>query len=190
MNTPAHAVAGLLLLAGPGRSRLILPVFLGSIAPDLPMILFYAQAKLLARLPEDQIWSQAYYHPWWQAVFDLAGSLPLIALGAVLARFLGWTRSFFFLAALGLHALADLLLHHHDAHRHFLPFSDWRFLSPVSYWDPAHYGAYAAPLEAGLVLLGSVILWRRFSDPGPRLLVTCLVAVYIVYGIYVFLVWV
>ena len=34
-----------------------------------------------------------------------------------------------------------------DAHRHFYPLSDYRFISLVSYWDPRHYGTVAMPAE-------------------------------------------
>jgi hypothetical protein len=41
----------------------------------------------------------------------------------------------------------DLPLHHEDAHRHFLPFTNWRFISPVSYWDPEYHGRIIAVIE-------------------------------------------
>jgi hypothetical protein len=38
------------------------------------------------------------------------------------------------------------------------PFSDWKFHSPVSYWDPAHFGGIAAALDGLMVLGGSIYL--------------------------------
>lgn len=90
---------------------------------------------------------------------------------------------------MGVHVAGDLPLHHDDAHRHLFPFSDWRFESPVSYWDPAHYGGYVAALETLLVAVGCAVLFRRFRTPALRGLVVVLGAVYAFYWGYVFLVW-
>ena len=59
-------------------------------------------------------------------------------------------------AAALLHLTFDLPFHHDDDHPHFWPFSDWRFTSPLSYWDPAHDGRVIALAEVGLavVLIG------------------------------------
>ena len=54
---------------------------------------------------------------------------------------------------MALHVPEDLFLHHDDGHRHFYPLSQWRYSSPVSYWDPNHYGKIVAPLEALAVVL-------------------------------------
>ena len=64
------------------------------------------------------------------------------------------------LASMTLHCLADLALHREDAHGHLFPLSDWRFTSPVSYWDPAHYGLIFAACELVLVAVGSIWLLR------------------------------
>ena len=45
------------------------------------LILFTALALAWA----NSQWSDAYFEPGWQAFFDLFNSLPLIALGAVIA---------------------------------------------------------------------------------------------------------
>jgi hypothetical protein len=60
-----------------------------------------------------------------------------------------------------LHVFGDLPLHHDDAHRHFFPFLDWRFRSPVSYWDPAHRGAWASLVEFTVVLAAALRMYRR-----------------------------
>ncbi len=70
-----------------------------------------------------------------------------------------------------LHLAFDLPLHHEDARRHFWPISDAVFRSPVSYWDPRHYGHIAAPVEVMLCLALSVVLWRRFQGWFARTLI-------------------
>jgi len=77
-----------------------------------------------------------------------------------------------FFASMVLHHLCDLPLHHDDAHRHFFPFSNIRFTSPVSYWDRNHYGTWGALLELGLVLVSSAILLSNMpSTWGKGLLI-------------------
>ena len=161
MNTPAHVVLNALVLGRGERERLWLPITLGAVLPDLPMVVFYAYQRLVALVPERVIWSQLYFESRWQAFFDLFNSLPLIALGYALAwraRGAAWMALF---ASMGLHCLLDLPLHREDAHAHFFPLSSWHFVSPVSYWDPSFYGRVIAGAELALLLLGAGVLWRR-----------------------------
>ncbi|NIR16188.1 MAG: hypothetical protein GWN86_20595 [Desulfobacterales bacterium] len=82
----------------------------------------------------------------------------------------------FCLAAL-VSAIQDVFVHHDDAHAHFFPFSDYRFESPVSYWDPTHYGWYASTAEVILVLAASVWTYRRLETRwGKGLLVVSVVS--------------
>ena len=99
-------------------------------------------------------------HGWWDAI----GALPPLVL--------------FALAAL-VHLAGDLPLHADDAHRHFWPVTDWRFHSPVSYWDPAHHGTLASVAEGVLGVVLCVVLWRRFPARWVRALVALAAAVYV-----------
>jgi hypothetical protein len=133
----------------------------GAIAPDLPMLGFYVYQRLVASAPDRLIWSQIYFEPVWQAFFDAFNSFPLIALMALVAWYAGSRAGLAFCASMALHCLFDLPLHREDAHGHFFPLSSWRFMSPVSYWDVRHYGAYAATAEVLLTVAGCVSLLRR-----------------------------
>ena len=42
------------------------------------------------------------------------------------------------------------------------------YMSPVSYWDPNHHGAWGAGLETALVLAAAAVLWRRHPGRAPR----------------------
>ncbi len=189
MNTPAHAIASLLILGDKKRPEAGLPLVIGALLPDVPIFVFYAYQKLWRGMAEDWIWSEGYYLPIWQAFFDAPNSLPLILIGLLAARACGadlWTALF---ASMGIHVLGDWPLHHDDAHRHLFPFSDWRFESPVSYWDPAHHGQIVAPFEALLVIAGGLFLLRRYQAKGVRFLIGGTVGLYIVYWAYVVTVW-
>jgi hypothetical protein len=187
MNTPAHVAVNLLLLTRKDRPGLVWPAAAGSLAPDVPILIFYGWARMWAQLSESEIWTSAYFHPGWQAAFDLAHSLPVALLGAVGFAAAGRAGAAVFFAGLGLHALGDLLLHHDDAHRHLFPLSDWRFESPVSYWDPAHHGTVFSVLEVFAVALSAWLLARRF--PQSRRWIGAMVAVYGIYWAYVAVVW-
>ena len=161
MNTPAHIVLNTFAL-GRGRfARFAWPIAFGALLPDLPMFLFYAYQRGWLRAPERAIWSQAYFLPHWQTLFDASHSLPLFAVGALFAwraKRPAWLAC---LASMALHSVSDLLLHNEDAHGHFWPLFAWRFRSPVSYWDPRHHGQVFALLNLVALIACSVALWRR-----------------------------
>lgn len=86
---------------------------------------------------------------------------------ASVGRLIGICLFAFSIAAL-LHVLTDLPLHHDDGRPHFWPFSDWIFRSPVSYWDPNHYGRVWSLIEVVLAIILIIVLWRRFSSRVVR----------------------
>lgn len=189
MNTPAHIVLNTVVL-GRGRWRGHAgAIALGALTPDLPMVGFFLYQRLALARPDELIWSSIYFQPAWQAFFDCFNSLPLILVAAVMAWRMRNTAGTAFFASMAVHCLADLALHHDDAHRHFYPFSEWRFESPVSYWDPQHYGHVAMPVEMLLVVLGTLYLMRRGSPRGERLLGASVLASYVVFIAYAVTSW-
>lgn len=190
MNTPAHAVVNLVLLSRRGEAETLWPVLLGGILPDLPMVAFYGWEKLIARTSESVIWNEKYFDPEWQAIFDIPNSLPLLALGLAAAWAVQRRAWCFLFLSMILHVLGDFPLHQEDAHRHFFPLSEWRYVSPVSYWNPSSYGAVVSLVEIGLVLAGAITLFRRHPTSGVRLGLAVLGASYLAYFGYVLVVWV
>lgn len=165
-------------MLGRSREHHTTPIVLGALVPDAPMFVFYIVEKL-RHTPERVIWSTSYFEPHWQDFFDVPNSLPLIAVGLAVALWRKRRGAVLFFASMGLHVLADLPLHHADAHRHLLPLSSWRFESPVSYWNPAYYGMIAAPLEALLALTCCALLARRHPSRRARIAIAGLSAVYL-----------
>ena len=92
--------------------------------------------------------------------------------------------------SMALHVGLDFLTHHDDAHRHLLPFSDWRFASPVSYWDPAFYGTWFAAAELLLVVAGNRWLGAQGRSPAVRRVATGLLVVTALFVAFALLVWV
>jgi hypothetical protein len=155
MKTPSHAIINLAILAKPQLPQANLIIASGGILPDIPIFLFYFWAKYMARLPEGTIWSKAYYEPFVQNIVALFHSIPLAGIGWLIAYYLGWPSVQILFISTILHSLGDLPVHNDDAHRHFFPFSNYRFISPFSYWDRNHYGSIVSLVEMLLVLLST-----------------------------------
>jgi hypothetical protein len=116
----------------------------------------------------EAIFRDAYFSAPWQAVMAPFHSVPLWAGGLLAAWILRARAAAAFTCSGLLHQAFDLPLHADDPHRHLWPLSDWRFNSPVSYWDPRHFGAWVQPLE---IVLGAALvwlLWRRWPRPTLR----------------------
>lgn len=168
MNTQTHILMGALLF-GRKVSRTAWAGALGGIAPDVPMLAIvgilrmsgYGFGDIFGRLYWENWWqvSNAIGHNFliWSAVF--AGSLWLArrpealpdGRAAIVAAFSG--------SAL-LHSAIDFICHREDAHMQFWPLTRWKFVSPVSYWDPAHFGREFGLFEAGLGMVMAVALFR------------------------------
>lgn len=190
MITPSHSVINLLLI-GQGKPPFSqLAIIIGSILPDAPMFLFYFVEKVINRTPESLIWQEHYYLDGWQNFFDVFNSLPFIVVGFA---FMWWRQSsvgMVFFASMALHVLGDLPLHHDDGHRHFFPFSDWRFESPVSYWDPNHYGNIVAPIELTISFICCLILFFSYESWIGKGAIATLGLSYASFIIYALRVWV
>lgn len=84
-------------------------------------------------------------------------------------------------------ATGDLPLHHDDAHRHFFPFLEWRFVSPVSYWDPNYYGKWIGLVEAVSVIGAAIYLFSRHRP--LRRWGVAIMGIYLGYWYFVYLAW-
>ncbi|HEY9849172.1 MAG TPA: hypothetical protein V6D28_06920 [Leptolyngbyaceae cyanobacterium] len=172
MNTPSHAVINLFFIGREKLPQANLPIFIGAILPDIPIFVFYGWAKLIARLPEQQIWSVTYYEPFWQDVVAIFHSIPLVLLGWSIAYRFGWQRVQFLCISMVVHSLLDLPVHHDDAHRHFFPLSNYRFISPISYWDTKHYGGIVSLFELSCTILATFPVFHILqSSIGKVLLI-------------------
>jgi len=159
MNTPAHAIVNLLLFGKKQRQHHAVVIMVGALLPDLPMLLFYLQAKWRG-LSESEIWHHDYFAANWQALFDTFHSFPLLGLACFMAWRLQKPVYLVFFASMFVHSCFDFPLHNADAHHHFFPLSMWQFHSPLSYWDPQHYGRVIAVIELFTVLIGGAWLLR------------------------------
>ncbi|TVP60346.1 MAG: hypothetical protein EA343_17630 [Nodularia sp. (in: Bacteria)] len=159
MNTPSHAILNLVIFNQQLRDQASPAILIGAVLPDVPIFVFYLLMKFVYRLPEKQIWSEVYYQPFWQGIVSTFHSVPLAVLGLLIAHFWNWQLIEIGFISMVLHSLLDFPVHNNDAHRHFFPLNNYRFISPVSYWDRHHYGAIAALVEFILVIGATVFLF-------------------------------
>ncbi len=163
MQTQTHALIGAYFF-GRRDPALMTAAAIAGATPDLPMFVIVAALRWMGHSGRE-IFGHDYFQPWWQHINGVAHSLifwPLLLVaGLVAQRRSPSARSPAILlaaAAGGLaHACIDFLCHREDAHMHFWPLSDWKFVSPISYYDPAHFGVPVMILES---MLGLFLAWR------------------------------
>jgi hypothetical protein len=163
MNTPSHAILNLALLMQV-QPEAVAPIVCGAVLPDVPMFVMYLWAKYARQQSEQQIWEGIYWTPFWQRINHGFHSIPFQMCGVLLCHWAGWPLAEFLFWSAVFHALGDLPIHNHDAHRHFLPLSNYRFISPLSYWDPQHHGKTVALVEKVLVLGATIYLWPQVDQ--------------------------
>lgn len=167
MNTPAHLAASLLVWPKENRWLNASAIAFGAVLPDLSMFVFYGYQKSIGS-SEQEIWGTLYFQENWQCFFDVLNSIPIAILLYVIFRWLKVRWAQLLVASAGLHMFCDLPLHHDDGHRHFLPLSNWRFESPISYWDPDHFGFFVAAIELGFAVSALVYVIRKGEKPIRR----------------------
>ena len=184
MNTPSHW----LIQAGLAKRYKVVQrrAFLwGAIAPDIPLYLLSiggALYYLLIGTPLNEAMPYMfdtlfYENVYWVALHNLLHSPTMLLLLAgawwLVRRFTGKNLYAFiwFIAGCALHTLVDIPVHHNDGPLLLFPL-EWtlRFNSPISYWDPEHYGIPFTIFELCLDIALLVYLlrpWfkRRFSRP-------------------------
>ena len=190
MNTPAHVAASVLVWRGEKGWWAAAAVGLGAFLPDLPMFGFYAYQKLWAGTSEREIWSTLYFDENWQLLFDLFNSIPLGLLAAAICYRFGFRFGLLLTGSAVLHMLCDFPLHHDDAHRHFLPLTNWRFESPVSYWDPRHYGFLFMWMELAFAIVACSYVGIRGKQLPMRCLAFATLALYALGIAFAIIVWV
>jgi len=80
-----------------------------------------------------------------------------------------------------LHCMLNFPSHNDDAHRHFYPFGDWRFESPVSYWDTRFCGDVFVFVEFLTVVVACAAVWRSNKRVWLKLAAAACGLVYIAF---------
>ena len=131
---------------------------LGGVLPDVSLYVLAGVSIFILSIPAEQVFNELYFSEMWQLVFSIDNSFILWAIGfAIVLKFKHRFLIALTSAAL-LHLLLDFTLHNDDARVHFWPSSDWRFISPLSYWDSRHHAIWVAPLEGLACAVATVYL--------------------------------
>ena len=141
----------------------------GAFAPDLSLYLMFAVSRFFYEIPAETIFRELYYSDAWQQVFAIDNSFLLwgIALGLAVWRRVPWAIAF--TGAALLHIALDFPLHNHDARMHFWPLTDWKFYSPISYWQSSRGGNLVGAAELTISAICVVYLFRRIKDFALRI---------------------
>jgi hypothetical protein len=177
MITPSHIVLSLVVLGKQSEWQRPWPLIIGAVLPDAMMFVFYFIEKFVLGVPEETIWRVDYFKSFWQMTFDVFNSIPLILLLLFISIRKKWSALSLISGSMLLHVLMDFPLHREDAHHHLWPFSDYQFISPVSYWDPEHYGTVFGFFELLLLIGLSIYCFRRYESKWVRLFVVLFIIV-------------
>ncbi|WP_147124285.1 cobalamin biosynthesis protein CobQ [Shimia ponticola] len=188
MNTPAHLLLGAAAFGKVAQPRVTAAAVVGALLPDLSLYLMGAYAFFVLGLSPQVVFGELYFSDAWQQVFAIDNSFVLWGLALAVAI---WTRTAWAIALCGsalLHIAFDFPLHADDARMHFWPLTDWKFHSPVSYWETSRGGAVIGAIEMLFVVVLAVILLIRHSHwtwrVGFGTLATLQVAPFFVWGLF------
>lgn len=170
MNTPAHLILGLAAFSKRGSKKITGAAAFGALLPDLSLYVMAGVSLAILRIPPNIVFDQLYFSNAWQTVFAIDNSFLLWGLVLIFALWWKAPAGFAFAGAGLLHIALDFPLHHDDGRPHFWPASNWVFESPISYWDKMHHAAWVQPVEVLLVVVCTVILFKRFARWPMRVL--------------------
>lgn len=157
-----------------GRPGVTAAACAGALIPDLSLYLMAGTHLAILGTAPEVVFGELYFSESWQSVFRIDNSILLWGLALVVALMARSAVGIALCGAALLHLGLDLAFHHDDGRAHFWPVTDWIFQSPVSYWDPDHYGQIVGALEVAAALACAVLLWRRLRARGWRALIALL----------------
>ena len=164
MNTPAHLLLGTAAFGKSNYRAITLAAFIGALIPDLSLYLLVAFCVFILDIPASVVFDELYFSDSWQLVFMVDNSFLLWGLLLLIGIGLRKTWLIALTGAALLHLACDFPLHHDDARAHFWPLTDWRFISPVSYWDTNHLASWVAPVEVVLCAAAAVFIWKNHQE--------------------------
>ncbi len=181
MLTSSHILMGAALTSRSWfRPYQLALAWAGGFMPDFSIFLMVVYSRF-AGISGAALWDKPnglYWQEPWQFYSALSNSffiwgLVLLA-GFALFRFSARFKALglgvlIFSGGYFLHICVDFITHADDAHVQFWPFSEWRFHSPISYWQREYYGRIVSLFELVMGLLLVIYLMRAFRQWPVRI---------------------
>jgi len=158
--TSTHILIGAAVTSRPKfKPWQLMLAWVGGFMPDIPIFLMVIYSRLVNG-PNYNLWRKPdglYWQEPWQTFGAITNSFPLwtlvLLIGFLLFKYSASLKTLglailIFGVGYFLHIVGDFLTHADDAYPQFWPFSQWRFFSPVSYWQPQYYGQIFGVFEA------------------------------------------
>jgi hypothetical protein len=145
----------------------------GSVLPDLPLILTTIVCLIIdsasgaggaggedADSVTSRLFNTWYFeNPWVMAEHNLFHSQVTLLTMMLISYQCRWSFPFWVVVSAWIHATSDIPVHHDDGPLIFFPLNwEYRFRSPISYWDPAYHGV---PFFICEHILDAVIILRE-----------------------------
>ncbi len=168
--TPTHLLLNWALFGSPKETqRERLSIIFGALMPDIGVWIFALWFFLSYGVHFGELWELYYRDPYINVWFNLLHSLVLWPL----LTFIGYAYQkrllMLFAGSATVHAICDFFVHANDAYANFIPFTVWRFHSPLSYWDPAHYGQFGGIIDMSVALIALSIVYKRITTRPLRI---------------------
>ncbi len=179
MTTPFHIVSGLTVFGRKHKPENNFWILAGSLAPDFVVLIFTAWVLFMG-IPLEEAWDTYYFSDQMQPFFNLTHSFILWILVFLFAYLFKKLKVVYFSLAGILHITLDLLVHHTDAYAHFYPISNWRFRSPVSYYEPGYYGNWISLVDIILFAIFSILIFRKLNSKWSRRVLVVLSSIYLI----------
>ena len=186
MNTQSHVLMGAFFFGRkvPGTAWAAAS---GGLLPDLPMLIIVGFLRATGH-DFEEIFGRLYWSGWWQICNAIGHNIILWTALLALALYAKHRQTLIslsnanlvlaFSAAALLHSWVDFFVHREDAHMHFWPLTNWKFVSPVSYYDSAHFGGPFSLFEAAIGIFMAVSLFRTFKSKPVRAALALCIAMY------------
>lgn len=177
MKTPTHMIVGVAVAAIVPAGRFRKSWFvIGCGAPDVFVLCLFCCVAVSSLVGSTSTgptiidrFSELYFE---NALYLAAHSLLHSPVSLAILTILAWASlagrfrdtALSFLTGAAFHSVVDIAVHYDDGSLLFWPL-DWslRFQSPVSHWDPAHYGSWFLMFE--VLARAFALALVRFSSP-------------------------
>jgi hypothetical protein len=183
MITPSHIIYSWAIAKATKKSpdkRRTLAYVAGGLVPDLPTYVFFFVNTFLLGTSQQKMWDILYFESVWSPFITLSHSLVLWPVILLLATIVKQSLIKYFASSAFFHVSLDFFVHHDDAYRHFWPVTEWKFMSPFSYYDPQYFGNWVSGIDT-LVVIG-LLAWLStiYTNKKARVGIMVIIILYIV----------